>query len=302
MFSALAGIFLNILVPVFTLVGLGTVAGRRLNLETRTLTRFAYYLLTPAFVLDAMSRATIQADLALRMIGYTISVHLACAALAYAVARALGRPSQVIAAYILIAVFGNVGNFGLPIIQFAYGDEARFSAALYFVVNTTIAFVVGVSAANWNSGGKLRAALAVARTPAILAVPPALLINGLSLELPLFASRSIGLLAAALIPTMLIALGVQLAQVGLPRLSSDILLGSAVRLIGGSLLAFALATPFGIGGLERGVGILQASMPAAVLASIIALEYDLLPQFVVATVFVSTLLSVVSLTIILALL
>jgi hypothetical protein len=300
MLSQLAGIFINILVPVFLLVGLGYFIGPRLQLETRTLSRFAYFVLTPAFVIDAMSRATIQADLALRMVLYTTLVHLGCAALGFAVARALRRSPQMTAAYVLIAVFGNVGNFGLPIVQFAYGDDARFAAALYFVTITTVAFVVGVSAANWNRGGRMRAALAVIRTPAIIALPPALLLNWLELDLPSFAARPIELLAAALIPTMLIALGVQMANVGIPRISSDMLISSAIRLVGGFALALALAAPFALTGLDRDVGILQASMPAAVLASIIALENDLLPQFVITTVLISTLLSVVTLTLVLA--
>jgi predicted permease len=67
-------------------------------------------------------------------------------------------------------------------------------------------------------------------------------------------------------------------------------------------LALALAVPFGLAGLEGDIGIIQASMPAAVLASIIAVENDLLPGFVIATVLFSTLASVVSLTVVLAIL
>jgi len=57
-----------------------------------------------------------------------------------------------------------------------------------------------------------------------------------------------------------------------------------------------LVIPFGLTGLERGAGILQASMPSAVLASLIALEHDLLPDFVTPAVLLSTLLSLVTLT------
>jgi predicted permease len=49
--------------------------------------------------------------------------------------------------------------------------------------------------------------------------------------------------------------------------------------------------------LERNAGVLQAGMPTAVLASIIALEYDLLPDFVTTTVLFTTIASVITLTI-----
>ena len=55
-------------------------------------------------------------------------------------------------------------------------------------------------------------------------------------------------------------------------------------------------------GLARSTGILQASMPAAVLTVIIALEYDLVPGLVTTTVLFSTIASLVTLTIVLTLL
>jgi len=103
-----------------------------------------------------------------------------------------------------------------------------------------------------------------------------------------------------MIPTMLVALGVQLSGAGMPRLTFDTILAATVRLAAGPALALALAPLFGLDGIERAVGVLQAAMPAAVLASIIAVENDLLPEFVITTVLFSTLLSIVTLTVVLA--
>jgi malate permease and related proteins len=299
--TQLLTIFLNVLTPVFALILVGYLAGPILRLEARTLSRFAYFILTPAFVFDVLSTATIQAALAVRMTIYIIVVHLGCALVGFVIARLLGRSAQMAAAYVLIAVFANVGNFGLPIVQFAMGKEALASATVYFLAIVAVSFVVGVAAANWSRGGGLGAAAAVFKTPALIALPPALLFNWLGIPLPLVVSRPIALLAGALIPTMLVALGAQLAAAGIPRPNLDMMLASAVRLLAGPALALALAAPFGLAGVERGVGVLQASMPAAVLASIIALENDLLPEFVTTTVLFSTLASIVTLTLVLAL-
>jgi predicted permease len=297
---ALLSIFLNVLAPVFLLVSFGYIAGPRLNLESRTLTRFSYFILIPAFTFDVMSSARIGATLAGQMVAYTIVVHLGCAAVGYLVATALRRPPKMVAAYMLIAIFGNVGNFGIPIIQFRFpgSDQALVAGTVYFLAISSIAFVVGVAAANWHRGSAWRAALAVVKTPALIAVPPALLVNSLQIELPPLIAQSIGLLAAAMIPTMLVALGVQLSGAGMPRLTFDTVLAAAVRLAAGP--ALALAPLFGLDGIERAVGVLQAAMPAAVLASIIAVENDLLPEFVITTVLFSTLLSIVTLTVVLA--
>lgn len=297
--SQLIPIFMNVLVPVFALVLLGYSVGPKLQLEVRTLSRLAYFVLTPAFVFTILSQTRIEAALAGRMIGFISLVYAATIALAFVAARALRRPPAMTAAYVMIAAFGNVGNFGLPIIQFAEGPEALGVATVYFLANLVLAFVVCVTAANFSRGLSPAVAGQVFRTPALIALVPALLVNWTGLSLPAVVLRPLDLLSSALIPIMLVVLGAQLAAAGMPKLSGDLLIASAIRLVGGPLLAFATVGWFALPELERNVGVLQASMPTAVLVSIIAMENRLLPDFVTTTVLFSNMVSIVTLAIVL---
>lgn len=297
----LLSIFVNILLPVFSLVLVGYLAGPRLHLEARTLSKFAYYILVPAFIFDVFSSAHIELGLAVRMAGFIIAVTVGGILASVVIARMLGAGRQLIAAYVLIAAFGNVGNFGLPVIQFKLGEEALLAASVYFLVASTFGFIVGVTAATWDKGAnRWRAVLTAFTTPGVLAVAPAFFVNALDVQPPIFLDRAIGLLSSALIPVMLVTLGVQLS--GIPRLPLDrhVFAATAVRLVVGPVLALALAGVFQITGIERGAGILQAAMPAAVLTSLIALEHLLLPDFVTTVVLFSTLASAVTLTAVLA--
>ncbi len=302
MIAQLLSIFLNVLGPVFLLVLLGYLVGPRLQFDTRTLSRFAYFVLTPAFVFNILSRTRIEAGLATRMIGFISLVYIGSIVIALVIARLSRRSLKMTAAYVMIAAFGNVGNFGLPIVQFASGPESLGAATIYFLANLVLAFVVCVAAANVSRGFNIAMVGQVFRTPALIALLPALLVNWSQIAMPLVVMRPVELLAGALIPTMLVVLGAQLANAGIPRLSFDMLMASGIRLVSGPLLAFGLIGWFGLGGIEREVGILQASMPAAVLVSIIAAENDLLPEFVTATVLFSNLASIISLAIVIALL
>ncbi|MEM7349006.1 MAG: AEC family transporter [Chloroflexota bacterium] len=295
-------IFLNVVTPVFTLVLLGYLVGPRLQLEARTLSRIAYYLFVPSFVFSTISQADIEASLAIRMTIYILIVHLLCAALGFGVAKLMGASFTLASAYVLIAVFGNVGNFGLSLVQFRLGEAAIVPATIYFLAIIIIAFMVSVGFASFaqaNSGWG--ALLSVFKTPAIVAVIPAMLFGFTGLEVPLFINRITTLLGSAMIPTMLVTLGVQLAGVETLQINRHVVAATSVRLLGGPILAILLVIPFGLTGLARGAGILQSSMPAAVLASIIAIEYDLIPEFVTTTVLFSTLASLVTLTVILSL-
>jgi predicted permease len=58
----------------------------------------------------------------------------------------------------------------------------------------------------------------------------------------------------------------------------------------------------GLSGAARQAAIIEASMPTAVVTTILALEYEVAPPFVTSVVFVSTLLSPITVTVLIALL
>ncbi len=299
--TELSSVFLNVILPVFGIVALGYLLGGRLELQARTLTRAAYYVFVPAFIFQAISGATVPLDSAMKMILFAVLTHLLGALVAGGIGRALGKSREMIAAFVMIAAFGNVGNYGLAVIRFRLGDVALAPATLYFVAITISAFVICVGAAGWAHGGRNGAIWGVLKTPALWATVPALLVSAGGITLPLMLSRMIGLLAEAMIPVMLFALGLQLLEQRRVALSGEVMLASGIRLILVPALAFFVAIPFGLGTIESAAGILQAGMPTAILVAIISRENNIVPGFVTSVVVVSTLASLVTLTILLVL-
>ena len=292
-------VFLNVVTPVFILVVIGYFVGPRLKIDARSLSRTAYFVFIPAFVFNIISEAKIDSELALQMLSFILVAQIAVALLGFLVGKALRQSREITAAFVLIATFGNVGNFGLPLIVFRRGETARTYATVYFVATVFISFVICVGVASWARSGGVTAVFSVFKTPALIALIPALVFNITDVEVPIFLSRLSGLLGQAMIPVMLITLGVQMGEIPKIKINFNVFAASTVRLIGGPVLALLIVPYFGLEGLERSTGILQAAMPAAVLASIIALEYKLLPEFVTTTVLFSTLYSILTLTVIL---
>ena len=292
-------VFLNVVTPVFILVVIGYFVGPRLKIDARSLSRTAYFVFIPAFVFNIISNAKIDFELALQMLSFVLVAQIAVALLGFLVGKALRQSREITAAFVLIATFGNVGNFGLPLIVFRLGETARTFATVYFVATVFISFVICVGVASWARSGGVTAVFSVIKTPALIALIPALVFNITDVEVPIFLSRLSGLLGQAMIPVMLITLGVQMGEITKIDINFNVFAASTVRLIGGPVLALLIVPYFGLEDLERRTGILQAAMPAAVLASIIALEYKLLPEFVTTTVLFSTLYSILTLTVIL---
>ena len=295
-------VFFNVILPVFAIVLLGYLLGGRLELQARTLTRVAYYVFAPAFIFQAISSTDVSLDSALKMLLFISITHVLAALVAGGIAWALGKSKEMIAAFVMIASFGNVGNFGLAMIRFRLGDEALVPSTIYFVVISIVAFILCVGAAGWAKGGRRGALWNVMKTPALWATIPALIVSTTDISIPLTISRMIGLLADAMIPVMLFALGLQLLEQRRVSLSKEVCLASGIRLLLVPALAFAVAIPFNLGPIENASGILQAGMPAAILVAIIAKENDIVPSFVTSVVVVSTLASLITLTLLMVVL
>ena len=177
--------FLNVVTPVFILVVIGYFIGPRLNVEARSLSRTAYYVLVPAFIFNIISEAKIEAELALQMVGFIFAAQIAVASLGFLVGMVLGRTKEIIAAYVLIATFGNVGNFGLQLIEYRLGEISRIPATVYFLAILFISFAICVGAASWARNGGLQAIFSVFKTPTLLALIPALAFNISGVEVPI---------------------------------------------------------------------------------------------------------------------
>lgn len=302
MFSQLLSIFLNVVSPVFALVLLGYLLGPRLKLQYRTLSRTAYYLLIPAFVFHVLSTVRLDLGTAGRMVAGISVIYVATGLIGLLVARILGYSREMAVAFLMTGVFGNVGNYGLALTAFRLGELAMESATVYMVTVNAVAFSACVLAASWVHHGGLGALKRLLKTPAVVALAPALYFPFTDTTPPVMIDRISGLLGDAMIPIMLLVLGLQLREAGRKGWGAATLAASAVRLVAGPALAFVLIPLFGLTGVEASAGVLQASMPAAVLTAIIAVENDVVPAFVTSVVFATTLLSLVSLTLVMALL
>ena len=99
-----------------------------------------------------------------------------------------------------------------------------------------------------------------------------------------------------LFPLMLILLGVQLTHVEFSGNQRAMQLSVGLRLVIAPLAALLFAALFGLQDVSRQASVTQASMPSMVSATVLATEYNLDSRLVTAVVFVSTLLSPLTLT------
>ena len=302
MFLQLFSIFFNVVCPVFTLVLIGYALGPKLGIQYRSLSRTAYYILIPAFIFNVLSKIHIDLTTAGRMIVGIGLIYLTTGILGWLVARMLGLGREMAVAFLMTCIFGNVGNYGLALTQFRLGEAAMESGTVYMVTVNTLSFACCILAAGWLRKGGFGALKNLIKTPGVVILPVALIFPFTNTVPPTMVLRITGLLGDAMIPMMLLILGLQLSEAGRLEWGWPAWTACGVRLIIGPVLGFLLIPLMGLSELQTSAGILQSAMPAAVLTAIIALEHDVAPTFVTSVVFAGTLLSLGSLTLVMLLL
>ena len=112
----------------------------------------------------------------------------------------------------------------------------------------------------------------VVRVPHLYAIAAAgvVMLTGTTVPEPLM--RAVGLLNDAALPMMVLLMGLQLERTAFPERPALVGLATAVRLAVLPLLALGLAAVFGLTGADRQAAVIQASMPAAVMITVLAGE------------------------------
>jgi malate permease and related proteins len=281
-----------VVAPVF-LIALGGYLWVRAGqpFDHALVTKLIAFIGAPALIFSTLANMTLPFDAAARMAAATLVCLLATAAIAAVVLRLAGMPMRV---YLPSLTFPNIGNAGLPVCLFAFGQHGMTLAMVFFAVASIGQFTLGPAIAAGQFDLKR-----LLKVPLLHAVAAAMIVLALGWKIPLWASNTLNLLSGLTIPLMLLSLGVALAELKAANLGRAAAM-SAVRLGLGAACGFATALAFGLDGADRGVIVIESSMPAAVFNYLFARMYNNRPDEVAGVILVSTLMSAVTLPLILA--
>lgn len=293
-------LFLNNLLPVLLAVGSGYLAARYLQVDPRGLSRVTFYIFSPCLIFVLLTQSELSNGDILKMGAFATVVIILVGVIAWLVGRLLRLGRRTLAAVVITSMFVNAGNFGLAVVNFGFGDDALAFASVFFVTNAILAYTIGVFIASMGKASFTQSLLNLVKVPAIYAMLLAFLFMYTGWQLPLPLERTTGLLGDAAIPAMLVLLGLQLYSVSWVGNILPLALSSGMRLLVSPAIALGLSALLNISGPFLQAGVLEAAMPTAVLTTVIATEYDVHPRFVTSVVFVTTLLSMFTLTPLLA--
>lgn len=300
--------FVEVLLPVTVVVASGYALRRRFDLDLPSLNRLSMYVLGPALIFTTIVRIEVAGGEALRIIAASVAICLGIGVIGLITGALMRLDRGSLAALLLCVMFMNSGNYGLPTSRFAFGEAGFQRALLYFIAQTILAQTLAVPIASAGRSDLRSAVRQMFAMPQIYAVALGLLARFSGIELPhrddAFGSvfRGAALMADAALPSLLLLLGMQLANgtaVEDVRLTA---VAAVLRLGVSPVLAYGIARALALDDLAWRVVVLEASMPTAINMALYSLEFNARPRFVAGVVVATTLLSLATLTLLLSVL
>ncbi len=244
---SLLSVFANNLLPILLLSSAGFILGKTLKLDSRPLGRVIFYILSPLLIFNLLTSNDLNVKSILLMMGYAASVMFIIAAIAYLLGKLIGLQRSTLTVVVLTSFFANNGNYGLPLIAFAFGEQALAYASIYFVTNTLLLYTFGVVIASLGHMQLKEAVLGLLKVPAIYAILLSIVFILTGWVLPTPIQKTVQLAAAGAIPMMLILLGFELQKVEWTHNLAALSIPTVCRLLLGPVVGILLAGLFRIG-------------------------------------------------------
>jgi len=280
MLERLAGIIL----PVFSIIALGWLYAWRVKPDMATVNRISMNVLAPALVFSALASKDFDVAANRMLLVGSVAVVVGSGLLAWPVARLMREQART---FVPPMMFNNCGNMGLPLAVLAYGSAGFSPMVALFTISNLLQFTLGVWLLDHHArfGNLLRNPIVVATVLGFafaIAHPP----------LPEWLMVAIRLVGDALIPMMLLSLGVRLYETSFGAWRIGVV-GGIVCPLTGLAIATLLAPILGLDPMQQGLLILFGCLPPAVLNFMVAEQFGQEPGKVASIVLIGNLLSIV---------
>ncbi|MFN8585696.1 MAG: AEC family transporter [Dehalococcoidia bacterium] len=294
-------VFFDVVLPVALVAVVGGAVGRWQNVPVAPISVLVFYLFSPALVFHSLATTEVSASVSVRIVGVLLATYVATYTVATAWSLVARHDQSFRAAFALSVITPNLGNMGLPVAFLAFGQAGLDIAVMNFVAGAILTYTVGIFVASMASGTRVDALRAPFRYPVLYAAAAGVLVNALGVDLPTAVDAPAASLANAAVPAMLVVLGLQLRQAaGLDHLVDTVMV-NATRFLVAPVSAWFAGTALGLRGDTRGTLVVLAAMPTAVVATILATEFRAAPAFVTRAVVTTTVTSMLTLTVLIAL-
>ena len=297
-------VLLDVIAPVFAVAALGFAAARVRLLSAegvKGLVLFVFDFAIPVLLFRSLATIEIPADIPWGFLLAFYSGSATVYALGMAAGRFLfGRPLDQATIFGMSAAFCNTVFMGIPIILTAFGPDA--SLPLFLIISlhaatlmpVTVGLIQGSRGLGFAPAEQVRrVVMAAVGNPIVVGLALGMAVNLAGLTIPAPVDAAAELLGASAVPCALFAMGASLAEFHLAGEARPALVLTALKLVVHPAVVWIVgALVLGVGGIWLAVAVVMAAMPSGVNTYLLGARYDAAPGVAAATVLLSSVLSV----------
>jgi malate permease and related proteins len=266
----------------------------------RALTDLVFYILLPALVLDVMWIAPLNIT-SVKISLTAISSIAASLLLTWFFVNFLKISKPQKGALLIAGTFPNATYLGLPVTAQAFGDWSQAIVLKYdLFACTPLVLTLGILIAHHFGDTKsgIHPLRELSKVPPLWALAIASLLNVMNVSQPIAVHHALDILAGGVVPLMLIALGMSIRWDTIRLKYFPVLLPVClIALVIAPLVAFGIGSALQIPSNALTVSVILAAMPTMIFGIVICERYQLDSALYAAAVFLTTVLSIVTLTI-----
>lgn len=305
---------LNVTIPFFAVIGCGYLAavlGILGHAARAGLNGFIFYFALPVLLFSVISGSDFDQGFPWRFVTAWCLVSVVLFVLLFAAARGVFKLGSAEGAlHALGGVYGNVGYVGIPLVVVAFGPDASvpviMSLTVDLVLIVPLAMIFIEATAGSEEGRPILRTLGqsirtVAANPLIIAIAAGTMVSISGLEPPQVIARFTQLLGTAAAPCALFALGSSLYGQPVRGALAEVGIVTLAKLVVHPLLIwYVMFQLFGVDELWGFAAVTAASMPVAATVYVLAQRYETYVVRTSTAIALSTAVSILTISAILA--
>ncbi|PKR84411.1 AEC family transporter [Heyndrickxia camelliae] len=288
----------NVILPVFILVGAGVLLHRKFRFDMNTLSKLNTFLLMPTVSFVNIYQNHVGGKTLLHIVGFLILQGFCLMFISALISKTAKFDSSLASTFKNSIVLNNSGNFGLPVSQlvFQHSPLGASNQIIVMIFQNLLTYTYGLfkSVSVANSGFK--AIKQFLKNPVIYAFLLGLLLHSFDVKIPNFLWTPIENVSDAFLAIALITLGAQSAYIKISRFSLPLILSLFGRLILSPCIALAIIFILKLEGTTAQALFIASSFPTSRNSALFALEYGNHPEYAAQAVLMSTIFSMVTVT------
>ncbi len=297
-------LFVKVILPVYLIIAFAYILAKYKKFDPLQFSVLSIYILTPALIIRSFD---VYGEVLLKSVHLVVvhsiiqTVFMYVLSSFFAGLMRLSNRSKYI--FILLSFLPNTGNIGIPVCEYYLGSAGSSFATFILVVTSILSQTYGVYLVikGRSSSADLLKTMKditynILSLPLLYVTALGFLMSVFRLRLPEYVRDPIYGLGYTAIILGLIQLGLVLGKVNFGLVNFKfVAVVNLLKLVVSPLVSGVIAYLLGFRDVELKVFVLQYGMPSALYCSILANFFNSSPRTVAVSVFVSTILSMLTL-------